>query len=93
MAHPPFLSVSEAEGLGTGEIVGIAAAAVIGVGAIGAAAMMGFKKHKAGGGGMPELPCASKPGGGAPTAQKQRPAPKAPPRERGAPPAKPGSRP
>ena len=66
---------------------------ITGVGAIGAAAMMGFKKHKAGGGGMPELPCASKPGGGAPMAQKQRPAPKAPPRERGAPPAKPGSRP
>lgn len=81
------------EGLGAGEIVGIAAAGIVGVGAIGAAAFMGYKKNKAGGGGMPEIPCASKKGatGGAPGGGGRKP-PATPARtvpQRGAPPARP----
>jgi len=86
------------EGLGAGEIVGIAAAAVAGVAILGAAGFMGYKKSKAGGK-MPEIPCASKPGGRGPPKPGARPGPAAGsgPAEsgaaRGAPPPRPGQRP
>ena len=90
------------EGLGTGEIVLITAAAVAVAGALGAAAFMGYKKKKVGGaagggaaGIAAALPCGSKPGagGGKPAPPPRGAPPTAPargaPPQRGAPPKRP----